>query len=59
MARALDLADEAQLPCHLFTSDPANEDYYRRFGFTVTQPAIRVFANGPHYLGMTRPPRRP
>jgi ribosomal protein S18 acetylase RimI-like enzyme len=59
MARALELADEARLPCHLFTSDPANEDYYRRFGFTVTQPAIRVFGNGPYYLGMTRPPRRP
>jgi ribosomal protein S18 acetylase RimI-like enzyme len=53
---ALALADEAGLACHLHTSDPANIAYYQRFGFEVSQPAIQVFANGPHYIGMTRPP---
>ena len=56
LAPVLDLADGAGLPCHLHTSDPANINYYRRFGFEVSQPAIEVFANGPHYIGMTRPP---
>jgi ribosomal protein S18 acetylase RimI-like enzyme len=53
----LALADESALPCHLHTSDPANIGYYERFGFEVSQPAIEVFAHGPHYIGMTRPPR--
>ena len=44
------------MPCHLHTSDPANIAYYGRFGFEVSQPAIEVFAHGPHYIGMTRPP---
>jgi ribosomal protein S18 acetylase RimI-like enzyme len=57
MAGALQLADAAGLPCHLHTSDPANVDYYRRFGFEVSQPAIHVPGGGPDYLGMTRPPR--
>lgn len=55
MAPALTQADEAGLPCYLQTSDPANIDYYRRFGFEVTQPAIKVFSDGPAYIGMTRP----
>ena len=54
----LALADQAGLACHLHTSDPANIAYYQRFGFEVSQPAIEVFANGPHYIGMTRPPSR-
>jgi ribosomal protein S18 acetylase RimI-like enzyme len=53
---ALALADEAGLACHLHTSDPANIAYYQRFGFEVSHPAIQVFANGPDYIGMTRPP---
>lgn len=55
----LALADDAGLPCYLQTSDPANVDYYQRFGFEVTQPAIPVLPDGPHYIGMTRPRRRP
>ncbi|HJU98075.1 MAG TPA: GNAT family N-acetyltransferase [Jiangellaceae bacterium] len=55
MAPALAQADEAGLPCYLQTSDPDNIDYYRRFGFEVTQPAIEVFSDGPAYIGMTRP----
>jgi ribosomal protein S18 acetylase RimI-like enzyme len=53
----LALADESGVPCHLHTSDPANIAYYERFGFEVSQPAIEVFAHGPHYIGMARLPR--
>ena len=53
----LALADDSGLLCHLHTSDPANIAYYERFGFDVSQPPIEVFAHGPHYIGMTRPPR--
>ena len=53
LSPTLALADESGLPCHLHTSDTA---YYGRFGFEVSQPAIEVFAHGPHYIGMTRPP---
>ncbi|MPZ86703.1 MAG: GNAT family N-acetyltransferase [Nitriliruptorales bacterium] len=56
LTSTLALADEAGLPCHLHTSDPANVDYYRRFGFQVSRPAIQVFTNGPHYIGMATPP---
>ncbi len=55
LAPVLALADEAGLACHLHTADPANIAYYRRFGFAVSQPAVQVFANGPYYIGMTRP----
>ena len=55
MTPALAEADDAGLPCYLQTSDPANIDYYRRFGFEVSQPAIEVFSDGPAYIGMTRP----
>jgi ribosomal protein S18 acetylase RimI-like enzyme len=55
LSPTLALADESGLPCHLHTSDPANIEYYERFGFEVSQPAIEVFAHGPHYIGMTRP----
>jgi ribosomal protein S18 acetylase RimI-like enzyme len=58
MTPALALADETNLPCYLQTSDPANIDYYRRFGFEVTQPAIKTFRGGPDYIGMTRPRSR-
>jgi ribosomal protein S18 acetylase RimI-like enzyme len=55
MTPVLATADDAGLPCYLQTSDPANIDYYRRFGFEVSQPAIEVFTDGPAYIGMTRP----
>jgi ribosomal protein S18 acetylase RimI-like enzyme len=57
MAPGLALADGSGLPCYLQTSDPANIDYYRRFGFDLVQPRIQVFRDGPAYLGMRRPPR--
>jgi ribosomal protein S18 acetylase RimI-like enzyme len=55
MLPVLALADESGSACHLHTSDPANIAYYQRFGFEVSQPAIRVLAKGPDYVGMTRP----
>ncbi len=56
---ALALADETGVACLLHTSDPGNVEYYRRFGFEITQPTIRVFPNGPDYIGMSRAPRAP
>jgi GNAT superfamily N-acetyltransferase len=56
LSPTLALADESGLSCNLHTSDPANIAYYGRFGFEVSQPAIEVFAHGPHHIGMTRPP---
>jgi GNAT superfamily N-acetyltransferase len=52
---ALAMADQAGLPCYAQTSDEANVDYYRRFGFELSQGAIETFPGGPVYLGMTRP----
>lgn len=49
------LAEEDGAPCYLQTSDPANIAYYERFGFRVTQPAIRTYPGGPTYTGLTRP----
>jgi GNAT superfamily N-acetyltransferase len=51
----LTLADESGLPCYLQTSDPANIEYYRRYGFEVSQPSIETIPDGPRYIGMTRP----
>lgn len=55
MEPGLARADEARLPCHLHTSDPANIAYYQRFGFEVAQREILVGDDGPRYLSMTRP----
>lgn len=54
---ALALADADGVACHLHTSDPANVPYYQRFGFAVTQPVVQAWAQGPRYIGMTRPPQ--
>jgi ribosomal protein S18 acetylase RimI-like enzyme len=53
----LAIADESGRPCHLHTSDPSNVDYYRRFGFEVSPPNIRI-DEGLEYIGMTRAPAR-
>jgi GNAT superfamily N-acetyltransferase len=58
MTPVLALADGAGLPVYLQTSDPANVDYYERFGFELTQPAIPVLGGELVYLGMTRQPGR-
>ena len=55
LAAGLALVDADGLPCHLHTSDPANLDYYQRWGFELTQPAFHAGTGGPTYYGMTRP----
>jgi GNAT superfamily N-acetyltransferase len=55
LADGLALVDADILPCHLHTSDPANVEYYRRWGFELTQPAFPAGPDGPTYYGMTRP----
>lgn len=52
----LRLADAAELPCHLHTSDPDNVAYYRRFGFEVVDRAAVPVNDEVGYIGMTRPP---
>jgi GNAT superfamily N-acetyltransferase len=55
LAAGLAVVDADNLACHLHTSDPANVEYYRRWGFELTQPAFPAGAGGPTYYGMTRP----
>ena len=59
MTAGIALADEDHLPCYLQTSEPANVQYYERFGFELIQPAIETYPGGPTYLGMKRPAVRP
>lgn len=58
LAAGLNLVDADNLPCHLHTSDSANVQYYRRWGFELTQPAFPAGPGGPTYYGMTRPAAR-
>ena len=39
----------------LDTADPANVAYYSRCGFTVVDPALWVFRDGPPLIRMHRP----
>ena len=55
LAAGLAVVDADNLACHLHTSDPANVEYYLRWGFELTQPAFPAGAGGPTYYGMTRP----
>jgi ribosomal protein S18 acetylase RimI-like enzyme len=54
----LALVDADNARCHLHTSDAANVQYYKRWGFELTQPAFSAGAGGPTYYGMTRPASR-
>ena len=58
LAAGLAIVDGDQLTCHLHTSDHANVEYYRRWGFELTQPAFSAGRDGPTYYGMSRPPSR-
>jgi GNAT superfamily N-acetyltransferase len=55
LAAGLALVDADTMACHLHTSDPANVEYYQRWGFQLTQPAVPAGPDGPTYYGMTRP----
>jgi GNAT superfamily N-acetyltransferase len=55
LAAGLAVVDANHIACHLHTSDPANVEYYLRWGFELTQPAFPAGPGGPTYYGMTRP----
>jgi len=55
LADGLAIVDADQMVCHLHTSDQTNVDYYRRWGFELTQPGFPAGTGGPTYYGMTRP----
>lgn len=57
LAALLSAADITRLPTHLETSQPANLDFYRRFGFVVVE-AIDI-ADAPRMWAMRRTPPRP
>ena len=55
LAAGLALVDADHAVCHLHTSDPANLNYYRRYGFELVGPGFPAGVGGPTYYGMTRP----
>ncbi|MBL7257592.1 GNAT family N-acetyltransferase [Paractinoplanes lichenicola] len=55
---ALVRADAEGAAVGLHTSDPANVDFYTRFGFVVTRPFGELFPGGPAYLTMRRSPEK-
>jgi ribosomal protein S18 acetylase RimI-like enzyme len=55
LSAGLTVVDADHAACHLHTSDAANLEYYRRWGFQLTQPAFSAKGGGPTYYGMTRP----
>jgi GNAT superfamily N-acetyltransferase len=54
LSAGLAVVDADHAACHLHTSDAANLEYYRRWGFQLTQPAFTAGGGGPTYYGMTR-----
>lgn len=58
LAAGLTVVDAGHVACHLHTSDEANIEYYKRWGFELTQPGFSARPEGPTYYGMTRPHRR-
>jgi len=52
-------ADKFGQDCFLETSDPANIDYYRRFGFEIENAALELVPGGPTHTAMRRRPQRP
>ena len=57
LAAGLALVDADHVACHLQTSDEANVEYYKRWGFELTQAGFPAGPDGPTYYGMTRPHR--
>jgi ribosomal protein S18 acetylase RimI-like enzyme len=55
LAAGLAIVDADHVACHLHTSDKANMEYYKRWGFELTQPGFPAGPGGPTYYGMTRP----
>jgi ribosomal protein S18 acetylase RimI-like enzyme len=55
LAAGLAIVDADHVACQLHTSDKANVEYYKRWGFELTQPGFPAGPGGPTYYGMTRP----
>jgi ribosomal protein S18 acetylase RimI-like enzyme len=55
LATGLAVVDADHVACHLHTSDEANVEYYKQWGFELTQPGFSAGPKGPTYYGMTRP----
>ncbi len=55
LAAGLAIVDADHVACHLHTSEKANVEYYKRWGFELTQPGFPAGPGGPTYYGMTRP----
>jgi hypothetical protein len=55
LAAGLAIVDADHVACQLHTSDKANMEYYKRWGFELTQPGFPAGPGGPTYYGMTRP----
>lgn len=53
----LERIDAEGLDCYLETSDPANVEYYRRFGFQV-EKHLHLIPDGPPHVAMRRPAGR-
>jgi len=49
----LERADSEGIECYLETSNPANIDYYARFGFHVLSE-VSLIPNGPPHVAMRR-----
>lgn len=53
---ALALVDEAGDPSYLETTNAANVEYYRRFGFRPIREPVPLAPDGPGIVAMQRPP---
>jgi hypothetical protein len=51
LSAGLAVVDADHAACHLHTSDAANLEYYRRWGFQLTQPALLQEAAGQRTTG--------
>jgi ribosomal protein S18 acetylase RimI-like enzyme len=56
VAAGLHRADRDGTSSYLETSDPANVEFYQRFGFTVVEQALSLVPGGPAHIAMRRPP---
>lgn len=50
-------ADARDLPCYLETAKESNVSWYRRFGFTIAERAVKLAPRGPTHCTMWRPSR--
>jgi ribosomal protein S18 acetylase RimI-like enzyme len=58
LERVLEIADSDRVDCYLETADPANVDYYKRYGFTVENSSLQLVPDGPAHVAMRRRSRQ-